>query len=234
VHTARTIGLIVGWIVAAGLAATAWLVAALGWGPGLSLVASVAVAAVVTYHHLVAPWHRRWGATGAEAVAAMPGDDLVPGADVTTRAVAVEVPAAAVWPWLVQLGFGRAGWYSYDWIDNDLRPSAGRIVPELQHLDVGDRIDLTEDRGFVVTGVDEGRSITAAADDGSASWALLVVPSGPGCRLVSRFRFRRGPRSVASLLWAAVVGPGAFLMERRMLLGIKHRAETAAVPERVA
>jgi hypothetical protein len=91
------------------------------------------------YRLWVQPWQHRWGATDEEVGAAMPGDDLIPDAASTTRAISIAAPPEQVWPWLAQLGFGRAGWYSYDWIDNDGQPSADRIIPELQQLQVGVR-----------------------------------------------------------------------------------------------
>jgi hypothetical protein len=82
------------------------------------------------YRVLVQPWQHRWGATDEGVCRAMPGDGLVPDATSTTRAITIAAPPEQVWPWLVQLGYGRAGWYSYDWIDNDNRPSADRILPD--------------------------------------------------------------------------------------------------------
>src|SRR5215207_578552 len=77
-------------------------------------------------------WHMRWGATGAEVAAPLPGDDLIPGAQYRpTRAITIEVPREAVWPWLVQVGMGRAGFYADDLLDNLGRPSAREIRPEL-------------------------------------------------------------------------------------------------------
>jgi hypothetical protein len=77
----------------------------------------------------------------------MPGDDLIADAASSTRAITIAAPPQQVWPWLVQLGYGRAGWYSYDWIDNDGQPSAGHIIPELQQLQVGDQILMAPGHG---------------------------------------------------------------------------------------
>src|SRR5689334_22229007 len=82
---------------------------------------------------LLRRWHARWGATDAEVAAAMPGDDLVPGCQyASTRAITINAPREAVWPWLAQVGFGRAGFYSNDLLDNVAHPSADQIIPELQ------------------------------------------------------------------------------------------------------
>lgn len=88
---------------------------------------------------LVRRWHLRWGATDDEVRAAMPGDEIVPRASLcATRAVTIDSPPADVWPWIVQVCFGKAGFYSYDLVDNGGRPSAERIIPEWQHVAVGD------------------------------------------------------------------------------------------------
>src|SRR5512133_3265594 len=92
---------------------------------------------------LLRPWHRRWGSTSAEARAAMPGDELVQGCQyVVTRAINIDAPPSAVWPWLVQVGFGKAGYYSNDLLDNFGHPSASRIVDEFQNLHVGDWVAM--------------------------------------------------------------------------------------------
>ncbi len=87
---------------------------------------------------LLRHWHRRWGATDAEVSAAMPGDELVPGCQYRcTRAITIDAPPEAVWRWLVQVGFGRAGFYSNDLLDNVAHPSADRILEEFQNPDIG-------------------------------------------------------------------------------------------------
>jgi hypothetical protein len=89
--------------------------------------------------------HLRWGATDAEVAAPMPGDELVPRSSFTaTRAITIDAPPEAVWPWLVQLGDRRAGWYTYDLLDNAGYPSADRILSEHQNLRVGDRVPMAK------------------------------------------------------------------------------------------
>ncbi|MEV6492875.1 hypothetical protein AB0M20_30275, partial [Actinoplanes sp. NPDC051633] len=105
-------------------------------------------------------WHLTWGATPAEVAAPMPGDDLLPGAQYrATRAITVNAPPAEVWPWLVQVGVGRGGWYADDLLDNLGRPSLRRIVPALQDLHVGQRLAMVPHAGertaFTVDGYDE-------------------------------------------------------------------------------
>jgi hypothetical protein len=126
-RTRLTIMAIVLAAASAAVGILALLVALLGW-PGLAIDVAGATAVVVVYRVLVQPWQHRWGATDEEIGRAMPGDDLLPVAASTTRAVSVAAPSEQVWPWLLQLGY-RAGWYSYDWIDNDGHPSADLIIP---------------------------------------------------------------------------------------------------------
>ena len=92
-------------------------------------------------------WHRRWGSTADEVASVMPGDDLFLKAQfISTRSITIDAPPAAVWPWLVQVGCGRAGFYSNDLLDNLGRPSATTIVPELQHLQVGQWVPMSRRR----------------------------------------------------------------------------------------
>ena len=190
---------------------------------GVAVSVTAGAVTAVVYRVLIGPWHRRWGATDAEVAMTLPGDELSPGAAATTRAVTIAAGRHDVWPWLVQLGWGRAGWYSYDWIDNDGRASLEHIAPDLQHLDVGDRILMTPDLGFEVRSIDVERTLVSQAADGT-TWCLHLDDSPDGSRLVSRFR-APAAASVGARLWMLLADPGAFIMERRMLLGIARRAE---------
>jgi len=222
-------GLMISLIVI-GAAATslgAWLLVMLrlGRAGGTAMALGVATVAAVLYRTAIQPWQLRWGATDDEASQAMPGDDLLPGAPSSTRAIRIQAPPEAIWPWLVQLGYGRAGWYSYDWIDNDFRSSADRIVPEYQRLDVGDRIPMIPSMGFEVKAVDPGRSIVSLLEDGSISWCVALYPQGDGStRLVSRWR-PRFEGSLATIFMNLLVEPGAFIMEQKMLRTIRDRVE---------
>ena len=181
---------------------------------------------------------RNWGATKLEARTVLPGDDLVPEpAEVITRAVTVEAPAARVWPWLVQIGQDRGGMYSYDWLENLFGlgiHSTDVIREEWQHLAAGDEVRLIPPGRFGlpngyalrVERVEEGRSIVLRVEPWHAVWSFHVLPHGPQrCRLVSR---SRAPR-ITGLPWVMdqVLDPVTFVMTRRMLLGIKARAEAA-------
>ena len=91
-------------------------------------------------------WHLRWGATVAEATAELPGDTLVPAAQYrSTRAITIDAPASKIWPWLVQVGCLRGGFYSDDLLDNLAHPSATTIIPEFQHLEIGQLVPMSQD-----------------------------------------------------------------------------------------
>jgi hypothetical protein len=216
-------------VLTALLVGAAVLVGVFLWlGTGLGaivIVAAVALLALV-FFRLIRPWYLFWGATADEIGMAMPGDELIPDTKSATRAIGIAAPPRDVWPWLLQLGFGKAGWYSYDWIDNDGRPSAASIIPDYQTLDVGDKILMMPEMGFEVRSIDPGHSIVSMLEDGSTSWCLGLYPEdGNGTRLVSRWRPKWGKITPASAMMIALSDPGSFIMEQKMLRGIRDRAE---------
>jgi hypothetical protein len=200
-----------------------------------------AAIAVLAYAFVVRPWHLRWGAADKEVEAALPGDDLVPSAKLNaTHAITIDAPAASVWPWLVQMGQGRGGLYSYDWLENLLGcdiHSAGAIMPQFQNPQVGDTFRLGPEGypRFIVGSIDPGRSIVlwggegpppAAADRNAASWAFVLQPlDKERTRLLIRFRSDWEPGIRASVFNRGVLEPAHFIMERKMMYGIKNRAE---------
>ena len=154
----------------------------------------------------------------------LPGDELIDDPMLTsTHEITIRRSPRDVWPWLAQMGADRAGWYSYDWIDNDGQPSADRIIPELQPLQVGDQILMLADMGPRVREVEPNRYFVAG-DQEAGVWCLALYPTASGCRLVSRWRVR-WPLSPATAFWVLLSDPGAFIMERKMLKGIKSRPE---------
>ncbi|MGX7729658.1 SRPBCC family protein [Rhodococcus sp. 2H158] len=201
---------------------------ALTWGGRLVPVVPL------LYLTVYRPWQLRWGATRTEVAQRGPGDEIVPSPHWSaTRAVSIAADPEDVWPWLVQMGAGdRAGWYSYDLADNGGKPSAREIRPELQRLEVGDPVRLVagSPAAFRVESIDPGRSLVYAHshDGGTVTAALVLRPDGPGrSRLVHRVRFRIPPSPFA-VGWAALMDAGDFVMSRRMLLGIRDRAERHA------
>jgi hypothetical protein len=196
----------------------------LGW-LGLAIGALGTITVLGAYRLWIQPWQHRWGATDEEIRRAMPGDDLIPDAASTTRAITIAAPAEQVWPWLVQLGYGRGGWYSYDWIDNDGQPSADRIIPELRQLRMGDQLLMAPGMGPRVRQVEPNRYFVAG-DREAGVWCLALYPAAGGCRLVSRWRVD-WPLTPATAFWILLSDPGAFIMERKMLKSIRLRAEAA-------
>ena len=223
-RTRLTIMAIVLAAAAGAVGVVVLLVVMLGW-LGLAIGALGIIAVLVAYRLWIQPWQHRWGATDQELHRAMPGDDLLPDAATTTRAITIAAPPEQVWPWLVQLGYGRAGWYSYDWIDNNGQPSADRIIPELQQLRVGDQILMLPGMGPRVRELQPNRYFVAGDQKGGI-WCLALSPAVGGCRLVSRWRVD-WPLTPATAFWILLSDPGAFIMERKMLKGIRFRAEAA-------
>jgi hypothetical protein len=191
--------------------------------------------ATFLYRRAVRPWHLRWGASDEEVSTPHLGDELVAQATlVSTRAVTIDAPPEDVWPWLVQLGQGRGGFYTYDRLENLFRldiHSADRIVPELQQLEVGDVVALAPSgAGLVVAAVVAGRALVLMHPDGGWTWAFTVGPADDGrARLVVRNRWTTAGAPLGFRVALAVIEPSSFVMERGMLLGIKRRAEKAVV-----
>jgi hypothetical protein len=197
---------------------------------------AVATAALgcLAYCVLLRPRHLRWGATPEELQRPMPGDESVPHPMLcATRGITIDAPPEEVWPWLVQMGgYTRAGWYSYDRFDNAGRPSADRIITELQNLQVGDVMLTSPTGGFTVTAIDPGRSLVLLIDhDGSHISSVPMLTSLPGgkTRLVFRVRASFRPRH---WLFALMFDLGDFIFMRKLMLGIKERAERHSYPTR--
>jgi hypothetical protein len=179
-----------------------------------------------------------WGATLEEIDAALPGDDLLPRTGlVATRAITIRADAAAVWPWIAQIGQGRGGFYSYDALENIVGckiHSADHIVPEWQAIAVGDEVRLHPEGGLEVARVDPGRALVlrgvvpmgAVPPPYDFTWAFVVRGAPDGTtRLLVRERY--GYANGWAPLLVEPVSLVSFLMSRRMILGIKDRAERA-------
>jgi hypothetical protein len=214
-------------------------------GPGARMSVAALAAAAVTEGGLI--WlGRTYGSTREERVARLPGDDIVLHTTVQTdHAITIDASPSAVWPWLVQMGWGRGGWYTARWVDRLLfpanGPSANRIRPELQGISVGTFIpdgppetecglhvvELQPERALVLrsnTHLPKSWRQHAALD---WSWAFTLRPLEGGRR--TRYHFRS--RWVTQPRWLTVGGtlgivPADFLMSRDHLLGVKSRAET--------
>lgn len=190
------------------------------------------------YAHASTHLFRRWGATDAELAAPLAGDDLVAQPRwQLTHAVTIDAPPDAVWPWLVQMGYQRGGLYSYDTLDIWAgvldAPSADHVLPEFQDLRPGDVIPLGFGPDWPVAAVEAECALLLAPDvsdipETAVSWVFVLQPRENGTtRLLTRVRAQY-PRKSSTALIMPMMDPAAFLMTRRMLLGIKQRAEQLA------
>jgi hypothetical protein len=169
-----------------------------------------------------------WGATRDEARRRLPGDELLEEADGTaTRAITINAPPTAVWPWIAQMGPSpRGGAYTYDWIENLLglnMHSVDHVLPEFQHPRVGDGFGYGANR-MSFRRVEPERVLAAQSADGNWVWTFVMEETRPGTtRLISRNRFRL-PK-LRDKVGMIPMEPASLLMERKMLRGIKQRAE---------
>ena len=197
---------------------------------GIGLAALGAVLFGV-YFRFIRPWQLRWGATDEEVARAMSGDEVVKQPTFNaTRAVTIQARPEEIWPWLVQIGCKRAGWYSYDWIDNLAIPSANRIVPELQHLEVGDLIPFSPDgkQGMWVKAFEPNQWMLWVAKEDQATWLWGLYPQDEShTRLITRNRVRYTWR-LPWVLYYPLQDVGDIVMMRKCLLSIKRRAEMFA------
>ncbi len=217
-------------------------------GIGLAVLGG---ASLGVYFRFIRPWQVRWGATDEEVHQPMPGDDEVSQANFqSTRAITIKARPAEVWSWLVQMGYGRAGFYSYAWIERALGlrslSNAERIMPEFQHLRVGDTIPIEPGgSGYRVASLEPNRLLVLAIGEsdggimgnvmkqahGASTWVYMLHDlDAEHTRLIVRWRARlklslKIPPFV--MLRLLPIEPGEFAMERKMLLGIKQRAEKA-------
>jgi hypothetical protein len=187
--------------------------------------------AVIAYARRLREPILRWGATPEEAEARLPGDELLEDADgVATRAITIDAPASAVWPWLAQMGPSpRGGAYTYDWIENLLRldmHSVDRVLPEYQDPHVGEGFGFGENQMRYAL-VDPERVLALRSENGNWVWSFVLEERNGQTRLISRNRFRL-PR-LRDRIGMLPMEPGSLVMERKMLWGIKRRAERLAV-----
>jgi hypothetical protein len=202
------------------------------------------------YRRSLQPWHERWGANDEEVVASLPGDDLIsePAGQIT-RAIEISAPRETVWPWVIQLGADRGGFYSYDWLENLFRlgiHSTNVVVPEWQERAVGDLMhaDARGNNGWYVMDVQppdalvvqmanvaEGRPFRRAERPYMEfTWAFILREQGTQTtRLLVRERVSFGSRLARAV--GGPVGLVSFVMTQRMMRGIKHRAEVSAMKD---
>lgn len=212
-------------------------------GPSSNRMGGVATTIIVTgvilsvYHVLLRPWHRQWGAREDEIHRHFPSDEIVSEpSDETTRAVTVEASSEEVWPWIVQLGQERGGFYSYTWLENlvgaDIH-NVDRIVPELQELEEGDSIRMVREdywlqspvTSMTVERIDPGRTLVLQGHDGG-TWTFHLDPiDDETTRFLVRGRKPETRTAIGYALRYLTYELPHFIMERGMMLGIKTRAE---------
>ena len=193
-----------------------------------------ALAGAFLYGHFLRRPILSWGATAEEAAARLPGDELIEDADgIATRAITIDASPSAVWPWIAQMGPSpRGGAYTYDWIENLLglnMHSTDRVLPEYQQPQVGDGFGYgTNKMSFAI--VEPEQVLATQSADGNWVWTFVLEDQGGQTRLISRNRFRLP--TLKDKIGMIPMEPASLVMERRMLRGIKQRAEKLAAEQR--
>lgn len=197
--------------------------------PWLTWVIILVGSSILLHVFLIRPWYMRWGATDEEIRMPLPGDAIIPKtAEVSTRAITIHAPVSEVWQWLVQIGQGRGGFYTYDWLENTFAADmhyAGQILPEFQRLEVGDQIALAtygeSQTHLSVIRLEAERVLVL-----ERGWIFFLQPINQNAtRLIVRYAFDVGSPSSA-LYYYPLFEQAHFVMESGMMLGLKRRAES--------
>lgn len=217
--------------------------------PFLKVVTPVVAVFLVVYALVLRPWHQRWGATDGEVRAALPGDDLIAAKSQITHAITINASPEKVWPWLMQIGQDRGGFYSYTRLENLFgceMPKVERLVPDWKPRTIGETVwfgtpkhfkgqaymvaaVVEPQKAFVMVAPPDWKKIQAGGRGEGGSWGFVLEPvDATHSRLIARARGGTPPN-----LWSRVVGatfwdPAHFIMERRMLRTIKRLAEQAS------
>jgi hypothetical protein len=196
---------------------------------------ALAISGCIVTSPVSRPWYSKWGATEDEVQMPLPGDEFVPNPMLeSTRAITIQAPSTDVWPWLVQMGQGRGGLYSYERLENLVgceMHNADRILPEHQHLEVGDKVRLVPEGRelyFLVSAIEPGKAIILGGDDPPTTWAFVLEPiDDNSTRLIVRWRQDYEQTVGNTIGWRLVTDPITFVMERKLLQGIKQRVEAS-------
>jgi hypothetical protein len=199
----------------------------------LILVTISLLLVVVSYLKVLRPWQLRWGAIDDEVKCSMPGDDIVQKPNfVATRAVLIEAPRTEVWKWILQIGSGRAGFYSIDFIDNANVPSSRDILPKYQRIEQDYFIPFTPNQknGMWVEDYREPEYILwwDRKRNGTWGWFLRQTEAG-NTRLITRLRTKYD-FSFPWIIYYILYDCGDIIMMSKCMLGIKERAEKIRVP----
>jgi hypothetical protein len=192
-----------------------------------SILLAIAALALI-YFSLIRPWQLHWGATKAEIQLSLAGDELVKDPDFNaTRGITINATPAEIWPWIIQIGSARAGWYSIDWIDNAGVKSSTVILPQFQKIEEGQFIPFTPDQknGMWVKSFKAFEYILWVDNDGKATWLWYLSPISPTqTRLVTRLRSQYIWKGFW-IVYYLIADVGDIVMMSRCMKGIKKRAE---------
>ncbi len=205
----------------------------------IALIYLIKAAVVFVILIFIRPVYQNWGTGPEEISQALPGDNLVPSPKlISTRAIDINAPAQQVWPWIVQMGYGRAGWYNYDIISRCMGMadyvggwrSSRWIVPELQNLQVRDRVRLSKHKGYIVTDIQANKLLVLFGKGvrNLHSWVYVCVPTDNGLKTRLIVRHRNKYSGWLNKLLFECLDIGFFIMERGHLLGIKRLAENSS------
>lgn len=208
-----------------------------------TIVGFSAAGALAAYFLAIRPWHLRWGATDEEIKMALPGDEVKPDAGIqVTHAITINAPASEIWKWLVQIGQGRGGFFSYDCIENMFGleiHNVDEIKPELQDLKAGDFVRsahkgwlggrFDDKAGWFVVGLKPNCTLVLRDEIEKGSWAFVLNQIDENqTRLVVRIRGDEATNLGRKVLNLSVFEPAHFIMERKMLLTLKRLAEESS------
>ena len=204
-------------------------------------IIAISLSVIIGYILIIRPLLIYWGATTEVIYTTLPGDEYITSPEInTTKAIVIFSKPAEIWPWIVQMGQGRGGHYSYDWLENLFgfqMNSVREILPEMQHLKAGDAVNFSAGRKMIVDQMVSEKYLLLLEHENKqkdpekamppkASWLIYLQPLENGAtHLVSHFRYAYRPGIINFLKMRLFIELAGFIMERRMLLGIKERAE---------
>lgn len=190
-----------------------------------SAVITMLAGIIIVYSWVIRPWQLTWGATSEEVASILPGDEYLTSPNYyATRAITINTAAEKIWPWLIQMGDKRGGWYTYDFFENRGIPSVKKIIPKYQHIALGDKVsmafwvkDFRKDKWILLEGNGEQGKIT---------WLMLLNPIDKNnTRFITRLRIQRYNSKLIERLGHLVFDAGEMFMTRKSMLGLKKRAE---------
>lgn len=186
---------------------------------------------LVIYVMVIRPVHLKWGSTQEELEYNYPGDTIVSDPDFNAvRAITINAKPEDIWPWIVQIGSGKAGWYSIDMIDNGGIKSSESILPEYQYIEIGQFIPFTPDRqnGMWVKDYEKSKFILWTDQERMATWLWYLFDKGDATRLITKLRTKYKWRSIW-IIYYLIYDIGDIIMMKKCMKGIKGRVETPIV-----